>query len=150
MLQNLQKLFQRDSLIVKYILEMRDVRNVGLLVFTIMVLLVTWSSVKAIQTNYVLQRQVEKLQRENEIARLENDTIRLQNGYYNTSQYLEIAARQNYGLAAPGETVLIIPKKVAMSNTVAEPRSNESITAKELPKWQDNIQEWTNFFLHRG
>ena len=78
-----------------YILSLRDVRNVGLLVFTVIVLLISWSGVKSIQTNYGLQKQIAQLQQEDQVQTLENDDQALQNQYYNTSQYLEITAREN-------------------------------------------------------
>jgi cell division protein FtsB len=87
-----------------YILSLRDVRNVGLLVFTVIVLLISWSGVKSIQTNYGLQKQIVRLTQENEVRSLQNTNLALQNRYLDTPQYLEISARQNLGLAAPGET----------------------------------------------
>jgi cell division protein FtsB len=135
-----------------YVLSLRDIRNVGLLVFTIMVLLISWSGVKSIQANYALQKQISSLQQQNQVRKLENTNQALQNQYYNTPQYLEITARQNLGLAAPGETELLVPKTVALAHTVAQPK--EAITGKsdvpKIPTWQRNFQDWINFFLHRS
>lgn len=134
-----------------YLASLRDVRNLGVLIFFAMVLLVSWSSARAIQTNYALQKQLERLRQENEVAKLENSNIKLRNQYYNTPQYLEVAARQNLGLAAPGETVLLVSKEVALKNVVKEVGSNSQIhVAKELSFWQKNLRDWANFFLHRS
>src|SRR5215469_13850027 len=92
-----------------YILSLRDVRNVGLLVFTMIVLLISWSGVKSIQTNYGLQKQVAALAQENQVQTLQNADLALQNRYLDTPQYLEVSARQNLGLGAPGETELLVP-----------------------------------------
>lgn len=135
----------------EYVLGLRDVRNVGSLAFVVLVLLISWSGIKAIQTNYGLEKQVQRMQQQNEISKLENDNLQLQNAYYDTSQYREVSARQNFGLAKPGETVLLVPKEVALRNTVSQPTTEETtISAKDLPFWQTNFRDWMNFFLHRG
>ena len=131
-------------------LSLRDPRRVGLLVFSLLVLMVTWSGAKAIQTNYTLQRQVYELQRTNEVKKLENANLAYTNDYYKTSQYLEITARQNLGLAAPGETVLLVPKDVALTHTVTPERSDDhSQDDATMPFWQRNFRAWMDFFLHR-
>lgn len=133
-----------------YILSLRDPRKVGLLVFGVLVMLVTWSGAKAIQTNYTLQRQIYELQKANDVKRLENANIELTNEYYKTSQYLEVTARQNLGLAAAGETVLLVPKDVALAHTVAMPEEETATKSTEsLPFWQRNFRAWMDFFLNR-
>ncbi len=133
-----------------YILSLRDIRNVGLLVFTIILLLISWSGVKSIQTNYGLQKQIARLSQENAVRSLQNTNLALQNNYYKTDQYLEISARQNLGLAAPGETELLVPKAVALAHTVRQPEA-EAVKSKvpEQPAWQQHFQAWMDFFLHR-
>jgi cell division protein FtsB len=146
-----KKLDPYTEVVRAYVLSLRDVRNVGLLVFTIIVLLISWSGVKSIQTNYGLQKQVVQLQQENQIQSLENEDLALQNQYYNTSQYLELTARENLGLGDPGETELIVPQSVALAHTVNEPSSIS--VASEVPKqpyWERNFESWMDFFLHRN
>ena len=129
--------------------KLTDIRFVGQIVFVVIVLLISWSGVKSIQTNYGLQKQITGLKQQNELQRLKNENLNLQNDYYNTDQYLEVAARQNFGLAAPGETVLIVPKSVALANTVdTTPNQDETAQAKQ-PVYQRNFQSWVDFFLHR-
>ena len=123
----------------------------GLLVFTVIVLLISWSGVKSIQTNYGLQKQIARLTQENQVRQLENTNLALQNNYYNTPQYLEITARQNLGLAAPGETELLVSKEVALKHTVDPPKTET--VSPEVHKqafWQRNFQAWLDFFLHRN
>lgn len=134
-----------------YILTLRDVRNVGVLVFTVILLLITWSGIKAIQTNYGLQKQIARLEQENDVRRLENANLAFQNQYYTTEQYKEVTARQNLGLGAPGETELLISKDLALAHTVKQPGAaaiKESVPNQ--PFWQRNFQAWIDFFLHRG
>jgi cell division protein FtsB len=133
-----------------YILSLRDVRNVGLLVFTVIVLLISWSGVKSIQTNYGLQKQVASLAQENQVQALENADLALQNQYLDTPQYLEITARQNLGLGSPGETELLVPQSVALAHTVKQPGSTAAASAvPKQPFWQRNFESWVNFFFHR-
>lgn len=91
------------------------------------------------------------MQQQNNIASLENENLALRNAYFNTSQYLEVSARGNFGLAKPGETVLLVPKATALAHTVPQPSTEDTtILAKNLPFWQTNFRDWMNFFLHRG
>jgi cell division protein FtsB len=142
-----------DSYIVllrAYVLSLRDVRNVGLLVFTVIVLLISWSGVKSIQTNYGLQKQISQLQQEDQVQSLKNSDLALQNEYFNTNQYLEVTARENLGLGAPGETELLVPQSVALAHTVKQP--SDISAPSEVPKqpfWQRNFESWINFFLNR-
>jgi len=134
-----------------YVLSLRDIRNVGLLVFTIIVLLISWSGVKSIQANYGLQKQIAQLTQQNQLQTLENNNLALQNQYFGTAQYLEVSARQNLGLSAPGETELLVPRDVALAHTVKQP--SDVATKSEVPSqafWQRNFQAWMDFFLHRN
>ena len=138
------------AMVRAYILSLRDIRNVGLLVFTVIVLLISWSGVKSIQTNYGLQGQITKLQQENSVQELENNNLALQNQYLGTAQYLEVSARENLGLAAPGETELLVPKEVALAHTVKQPGAEATVSkVPKQPFWQRNFQAWIDFFLHR-
>lgn len=133
-----------------YMLSLRDVRNVGSLAFVVLVLLISWSGVKAIETNYRLQQQISKIEQQNAVTQLQNENQKLTNAYYTTPQYYEVTARQNFGLAAPGETVLLVPKDVALSHTVPLPADKTQVKpAKNRPFWQKNMQSWMDFFLHR-
>jgi cell division protein FtsB len=138
---------------MEYARNLRDPRVIGLLLFLIVVLLIGWSGVKAIEANYGLQRQIAKLDQQNEVRRLTNENLKLQNDYYNTPQYLELAARKDFGLAAKGETVLIVPKDVALRYTVELPQDKaavEAIKQGKKPVYQRNFEAWMDFFLHRN
>lgn len=130
--------------------QFRDVRAVGLLTFGVIVLLISWSGVKVIQTNYELQKQISEMQQKVAVQQLEDNNLKLQNEYYNSNQYLELSARQNFGLGAPGETELIVPKSVALAHTVALSGQNLVDTpVSKQPFYQRNFEAWMNFFLHR-
>lgn len=133
-----------------YVQQFRDVRAVGLAVFGVIVLLISWSGAKAIQTNYDLQKQISQLQQENQVWQLKDNNLQLQNEYFNTDQYLELSARQNFGLGEPGEKELIVPKSVALAHTVNVSGSqNQAKASSRQPFYQRNFEAWMNFFLHR-
>ena len=126
-----------------------DARNLGLIAFGIVALLVTWSGVKVVQTNYELDKKIAVARQKNDIARLENDNLKLKNKYYESSQYLELAARRQFGKAAPGEKLYIIPEQVALAKTKDRPveQGQAEPIARTQTKWQKNYQAWKNFLL---
>ncbi len=147
MAQQLQQYIKRYR---TYLEELHDIRVVGLLLFGVVVLLVSWSGVKTIDSNYRLQKQISALHQENSLQELSNQNLKLQNNYYKTDQYLELSARQNFGLAAPGETELIVPKAVAMAHTIdLDKAAKNGSASSELPFWEQNFRSWVNFFMHR-
>lgn len=132
--------------------QLRDVRFVGFCVFGVLVLLVSWSGVGVIQTNYDLQRQISALQQQNTVFELQNKNLQLSNQYYHTDQYLELQVRQQFGKAAPGETLLLVPKKVALAHTVdlgsKDKQSSRRVIKK--PFYQRNFEAWMDFLFRRG
>jgi cell division protein FtsB len=130
--------------------HLQDVRFAGLMLFVVIVLLISWSGVKVIQTNYQLQKQIAQLGQENSVQQLKDDNLKLQNEYYNTNQYLELSARQNFGLGLPGEKLLIVPKSVALAHTVNLTTNGTVVAATaKLPFYQENLQAWMRFFRHQ-
>src|SRR3990167_7869389 len=114
-----------------FVQQFRDVRVLGFVVFGVLVLLVTWSGVSVIESNYELQKQVSKLQQQIDVAKLENSNLQLQNEYYNSAQYLELTARRQFSKGQPGEKLLLVPKSVAL-NYVAE-IPDEQVAAVATP-----------------
>ena len=133
--------------------DIYDTRVLGLVAFGIVALLVSWSGIKSIQTNYELQKQISVAKQQNEVTQLENDNIKLRNEYYKTDEFLELAARRQFGLAAPGEKVYIVPKTVALGNikdqsTVATEQQQGQ--EKSKPFYLNNLEAWFNFFLRKN
>jgi cell division protein FtsB len=146
------KIKQYQTKIVSYALQLRDLRVVGLFVFLMIVVLVSWSGVKTIETNYDLQKKIARLQQENDVKKLTNDNLKLENDYFNTPQYMELEARKDFGLASPGETVLNVPEDVALAQTVDLPKLEavqKPETAAQQSSYQRNFQAWMDFLLHR-
>jgi cell division protein FtsB len=146
MLETIQKYYKQYS---PYVRDIQDIRVLGMVLFVIVVLLVSWSSIKTIDSNYRLQKQISALNQQNDVQRLSNANLELQNDYYKTDQYLELSARQNFGLAKPGEIELIVPKAVALAHSVPADKPEQSKAAGAQPFWQHNMQAWVDFFLHR-
>lgn len=147
MVEKIKKYYRHD-----FIQQFRDVRFVGFVVFGVLVLLVTWSGVAVIESNYELQKQVSKLQQENQVSILENNNLKLQNEYYNSNQYLELTARRQFGKGQPGETLLLVPKSVALQYTVDIPdETKQSVTTPKIekPRIQRNLESWVNFFTRQ-
>jgi cell division protein FtsB len=133
-----------------FVEQLRDVRMVGLLVFAVIVLLVTWSSVTVIQTNYTLQKEIARLEEQNEVKHLENENRKLRNEYYKTDQFLELQTRQQFGKAAPGETLVVISKEAALARVTQPPKQEETNTQKPAkPLYQQNFESWMNFFFRK-
>ena len=80
-----------------------DTSSLSLIAFGVIALIVSWNGLKAIQSNYEFQKQIARLEQQNEVSKLENDNLNLKNEYYNTDEFLELSARRQFGLAAPGE-----------------------------------------------
>ena len=82
--------------------QLRDVRVLGFLVFGVMVLLVSWSGVGVIESNYELEKQVAKLEQQNKVSQFENENQKLQNQYLATDEYIDMTARKQFSKALPG------------------------------------------------
>ena len=132
-----------------FIYRLRDIRFAGQVVFVVIVLLISWSGVKAIQLNYKLQKQIATAKQENEVQQLQNNNLQLQNEYYNSSQYLELQARLNFGLANPGEKEILVPQSVAMYYAPKISIQNAEPKRIAVPAFQQHINDWANFLLNR-
>ena len=131
-----------------FITNMSDIRFIGQIVLAIIILLASWSTVVAIQTNYELQQQISQLEQEVEINRLETQNLRLENQYLETDTFLELAARRQFGKAAPGEELLLVSKQVAKSYIVQTDTFDEGESIDEQkPDYQQNLEDWKNFFF---
>jgi cell division protein FtsB len=134
----------------RWLSQFRDVRVVGLVAFLVVVLMVSYSGSKVIQRNYELQKQISQLRQQNAVQQLANNNVKLENQYFNSNQYLELKARQDFGLGAPGETELIVSKDVAMAYVTSAPVPKPTMNpAAQQPGYQHNFQAWIDFFLHR-
>lgn len=137
----------------KRLRQLTDVRNIALYIFGIIVLAIAWSGARTVQNNYQLQKQISALRQQNAVLHLQNNNTYLQNQFYDTNVYQELSARQNLGLAAPGEQVLVVPKSVAMKYVdpaLADNRDNNAASPIDnRPAYSRNIEAWRDFLLGR-
>ncbi len=131
----------------------KDVRFLGFLLFGVLVLLATWSGVRVIETNYDLQKQITQIDQQNTLQKLQNSNLKLQNEYYNSDTYLELTARKQFGKAAPGEKLFLVPKSVALAKAKESPKDDAQqaqTTPSKQSKYQQNLQAWMNFLFRKG
>ena len=129
----------------------RDIRFLGFMVFGVMVVLASWSGVSVIEANYGLQKQITQLDQQNQVQRLENSNLKLKNDYYKTDAYLELQARQALGKGAPGESLILVPKEVALKYAKDISVSDLTVTQKPQAKSKShgNFDDWMKFIFHR-
>lgn len=130
--------------------QWRDTRMWGLVVFGVVVVLASWSGVRVIETNYELQKKVAALGQQNQVIQLQNQNTKLQNEYYQTDTYLELAARKQFGKAAPGESVVLVPKDIALKYAPDLPSTYHSDNAEgskpnARAKYVQNLLDWRDF-----
>jgi cell division protein FtsB len=126
-----------------------DTRVLSLLAFGVVAVLVTWSGIKIVQTNYELEKKISISKQRNEVEKLENENLKLKNTYYQTAQYLELAARRQFGKAVPGEKLYLVPESVALSKTIELPKDQKlpEQTGKPKPKYRQNLDAWADFLF---
>jgi cell division protein FtsB len=129
-----------------------DVRNLGLYLLAVITLSVAWSSVKAIQKNYEIEKQITTLTQQVEVLEQETQNQALKNDYYKTDAFLELAARKYFGKGLPGEQFISVSTEIADKYThpeVTEAEEAASANTKSTPKIIQNWEDWLNFFLNR-
>ena len=141
---------QNKNNLIKKFQALTDTRVLGLLAFGIVALLVTWSGIKVVQTNYELEKKISVSRQRNSVEQLENQNLKLRNKYYESSQYLELAARRQFGKAAPGEKLYTIPENVALAKTIepAPPPQTKETKDIKKPKYQQNFDDWMEFLFN--
>ena len=105
-----------------------------------------WSTIGVIQRNFQFQRQVDQLRQEVALMELENETLQYKIAYYKTSEYAELAARDNLNKAAPGEKVLVLPSNASNAEENKVPVNDDSQATPV--EQQSNFQQW-KYFLFR-
>ena len=141
MLQNKEQILEKLKMLT-------DTRVLGLLAFGVVAILVTWSGVKVVQTNYELEKKISIARQENAIDKLENQNLKLKNTYYETNQFLELAARRQFGKAAAGEKLYTVPEEVALRQTAERPvAQQESVDESKKNKFQQNLDAWSEFLV---
>ncbi len=87
-----------------------------------------------IRRNYELQQQIAKIEQNNKALEQSNLELQYQIAYFQTELYKDKAARAKLGLQAPGESVIILPKK----------EEAKQVTTSTKPK-RSNFAQWVDF-----
>ncbi|MGI9027389.1 MAG: septum formation initiator family protein [Candidatus Saccharimonadales bacterium] len=142
---------QNKNIILKKLQVLTDTRALGLLAFGVVALLVTWSGIKVVQTNYELEKKISVARQQNAINQLENENLKLKNKYYESPQYLELTTRRQFGKAAVGEKLYTVPESVALSKTVESQATTQAVAeqASAKPKYQQNFDDWMKFLFSK-
>lgn len=139
----------KNNIVTKF-QAVTDTRVLGLLAFGVVALLVTWSGIKVVQTNYELEKKISVSKQRNGVEELENQNLKLKNKYYESNQYLELSSRRQFGKAAPGEKLYTVPQSVALSKTVDTPKTAQQTaekTEENKPKFKQNFDDWMKFLF---
>ncbi|NDC22106.1 septum formation initiator family protein [bacterium] len=146
-MQTNNKYRQKISEFIDRLSDLRFLMQIG---FAIFILMISWSGIQSIQANYNLQKQITELNQQNDLMTMSNENLRLQNDYFKSNQYLELSARRNFGLAAPGEKVIVVPKSVALSAVSdIKIQDNNATSLAKKTVMQNNAKSWLDFFLNR-
>ena len=83
--------------------------------------LMGWNMINVIRQNYEYQQRADKIVDDISLMELENEKLKYNIEYYKTDSYLEQRARESLNLRAPGERVIVVPKR----KTAAEKQPQE-------------------------
>ncbi|HUC95675.1 MAG TPA: hypothetical protein VMR76_01810 [Candidatus Saccharimonadia bacterium] len=129
---------------------LQDVKALGLVIFGLIAIMVTWSGVGVIETNYNLQKQANNLAQQNAVLGLSNNNLSLENQYYNTNQYLELQARAILGKGISGERLILVSKQAALSQITPQPTQMTISKQAVKPSYQQNFESWVAFYFRRS
>lgn len=121
-------------------------KNIGLYALAVVAVSVTWSSVRIIQKNFELEKNIATLEQQVAVLDQETQNQKLINEYYRTDSYLDLAARKYFSKAAAGEKLIIVPTEVADTYIVKTPTKEQTAsTTKNIPKILQNLSAWGEF-----
>ena len=102
-----------------------------------------WSSLGVMQRNYALEKELDAQKQQLQLAQLQTANDQLEQSYYKTAEYQQLAARQDLGLALPGEKLLVLP-----ANSQAAIQADEDAdTVAVQPTDTNNFEQWANFLF---
>lgn len=107
-----------------------------------------WGSLSVMQRNYDLQRELDQEKQQLTLVQLQVANDQLQQTYYNSSEYQELSARADLGLAQPGENLLVLPPN---SQVAINADNNVDKTVVATPSEHSNdLEQWFNFLFGAG
>lgn len=123
-----------------------DTQNIGLYALFLVALSVTWSSIRIIQKNYEIEKNITVLSQEVAVLQQQTENQKLINQYFKTDAYLNLAARRYFSKAAPGEKVIIVPGEIAQTYIKKAPEPTpEPENALKNSSLLNNFKAWGKF-----
>lgn len=117
--------------------DLMTIDNLIIAVSIIVAVAWIWGSISAMERNYALQQQLEVRKRERLLTEIKHKTLQYESEYLKSDEYRELAARENLGLVAQGESVLILSEY---------PEEKIEISTSPTQK-QSNFSQWMNFLF---
>ena len=119
----------------------RNAKSIFFLIFFGVLLLVgigflSWTNIKIKQRREKLLSRIESIKKEIQMLEEKNKDLKEQVSQSGTPEYLEKVAREQFGLKAPGEEVVIISK---------ENEEKEEVKAEEEQGWWQKIKNFFKF-----
>lgn len=112
----------------------------------IIALALAWNTVVAMQRNYHLEQRFKQLTTDVELQELENQNLKYNIAYLKSDDYLELAAREKFNKASPGETMVYLPGETNDSVIPTNTTNTGSYTPPSQPKgWKANLSSWWRF-----
>ncbi len=96
--------------------------------------------------NYNIEKYIAQFELSNQELSLENDKLQTQFDYFTSKQYQEKIAKQNFGLAKPGEKVLVVMEDDLISDSE---KFKQELTAQKIDFYVSlpNFQKWFYFYF---
>lgn len=104
-----------------------------------------WNTISAMQRNYRLQQKYDTLKAESELIGLENQNLRYNIAYLKTDDYKELAAREKFNKALPGETMVYLPSNGEAAKAPVAKSALVQQKVKRPQGWQANVKAWWQF-----
>ncbi len=107
-----------------------------------------WNTISAMQRNYRLQQKYDQLKAQVELQKLQNENLKYNIAYLKTDDYLELAARDKFSKALPGETMVYLPTQATATRA---PVAKSTVTKKAVEQkgWRANVRSWWQFLQGR-
>ena len=103
-----------------------------------------WNTVTAMQRNYRLQQKYDQLKAEVELEELQNENLKYNIAFLKTDDYLELAARDKFNKALPGETLVYLPSN-SEAKRAPVAKNTTSRKQNEATGWRTNVRAWWDF-----
>ena len=118
--------------------HLATIQNISLVIAGVIAASWIWGSVATLQKNYAYQREVDENAYTIELMKLQNKNYEYMQAYYRSDEFLELSAREQLGLAKPGEKLVLLPSSEHITDTTASSQPALPATADT----ESNASKW--------